>query len=251
MAYKPVKRNDLPIRESHVPKYYWLQEILRHQIQQWEVGHPLPSETELCRFYSVSRTTVRKAIDGLTHEGLVHRLQGKGTYVAHSKMKVQFVQRRMGFFDDMVARGFRVQSRTLEKGVVLPKEQVAAAMELEPQETVLRIVRLRFINDEPILLAETLLPYRLFPDLLNENLEDVSLYSLLATKYGVSIKTGTSWVDAGLATREEAELLNISIGSALLIVSECMRDDMGRAIEYGIARQRADRTQIELSILPT
>jgi GntR family transcriptional regulator len=251
MSSDPLQNEQVPIRKSHVPKYYWLQEILRNQIGGWEVGHPLPSETELCRLYSVSRTTVRKAIDGLTQEGLVQRLQGKGTYVAHSKMKVRFIQRRMGFFEDMVARGFQVQSRTLQKGIITPKEQVAAVLELEAQEKVLRIVRLRFIHNEPILLAETFLPYRLFPDLLHENLEDVSLYGLLAARYGVQIKSGTSWVDAGLANQEEAEKLNIPTGSALLIVSECMRDAQGRAIEYGIAKQRADRTQIELSVLPT
>jgi GntR family transcriptional regulator len=110
---------------------------------------------------------------------------------------------------------------------------------------------LRCIDDEPILLAESFLPNRLFPDLLDEKLDDVSLYTVMATRYGVQIKNGTSWVDAGLANREEAALLNVPVGSALLIVSERMRDEDGHAIEYGIAKQRSDRTQIEISILPT
>lgn len=241
---------DTPDRMPHIPKYYWLQEILRDQISQWEIGHPLPSESELCHTYSVSRTTVRKAIDELVHEGLVHRQQGKGTYVAPSKMKVRFVQRHMGFFEDMVTQGFRVQSRTLEKGLMKPSKQVAAALELEPQERVLRIKRLRSIDDEPILLAESFLPNRLFPDLMDEKLDDVSLYYVMATRYGVQIKNGTSWVDAGLANQEEAALLNVPVGSALLIVSERMRDEDGHAIEYGIAKQRSDRTQIEISIFP-
>jgi GntR family transcriptional regulator len=228
-----------------------LEEILRDQIAQMEAGHPLPSESELCRAYSVSRTTVRKAIDGLVNEGLVYRHQGKGTYTAGLKMRVLFVQRRMGFFEDMETRGFRVQSRTLEKGIVSPPKPVAGAMDLGPHETVIHLKRLRYINDEPILLAETFLPSRLFPDLLEENLEDLSLFNLLGEKYGVNIHAGTSWVDAGLASQGEAKLLEIPAGSALLIVSECMRDENGQAIEYGIARQRSDRTQIEMSILPT
>jgi len=235
---------------SHVPKYYWLQQILRDKIAEWEIGHILPSESELCQTYSVSRTTVRKAIDELVHEGLVHRLQGKGTYVAPSKMKVHFVQRRTGFFEDMVAQGFRVKSHVLEKGVIAPTKQVATTLELEPQEEVIYFVRLRFIDDEPILLAKTFLPYHLFPRLVDENLEDISLYALMAAKYGVQFGNGTSWVDAGLATQEEAGILNIPVGSALLIVSECMRDENGRVIEYGIAKQRSDRTQIEISVLP-
>jgi GntR family transcriptional regulator len=251
MTSHSMQLSDVPDRMTHIPKYYWLQEILRDQISQWEIGHPLPSESELCRTYSVSRTTVRKAIDGLAHEGLVHRLQGKGTYVAPSKMKVRFVQRRIGFFEDMVAQGFRVQSHILEKDVIKPSKQVAAILELDSDERAIRIKRLRFIDDEPILLAETFLPYPKFPYLLNDDLEDRSLYGLMSAKYDVQFGIGTSWVDAGLANQEESALLNVPVGSALLIVSERMLDEDGHAIEYGIAKQRSDRIQIEISILPT
>jgi DNA-binding GntR family transcriptional regulator len=70
MTSNSAQHLDIPDRMPHMPKYYWLHEILREQISQWEIGHPLPSESELCRTYSVSRTTVRKAIDELAHEGL-------------------------------------------------------------------------------------------------------------------------------------------------------------------------------------
>ena len=53
-------------QESPVPRYYQLKEIIREQCASWESGQLIPSELELCQMYSVSRTTVRKALDHLT-----------------------------------------------------------------------------------------------------------------------------------------------------------------------------------------
>lgn len=47
----------------------------------WKVGEKLPSEAELCRRFSVSRSTIRSAIGGLESQGLVESRQGSGTIV--------------------------------------------------------------------------------------------------------------------------------------------------------------------------
>lgn len=63
-------------------KYNEVMEHLRTQILQQSipVGSRLPSEAELMKHFSVSRTTVRQALAELTVEGLVERRQGSGTY---------------------------------------------------------------------------------------------------------------------------------------------------------------------------
>src|SRR5437660_2321569 len=78
-------------QDSSVPRYYQLKEIIREQIASWEPGQLIPSELELCQMYSVSRTTVRKALDHLTQEGLLYRIQGKGTFVAPPTLRERFV----------------------------------------------------------------------------------------------------------------------------------------------------------------
>ncbi|MGI8899989.1 MAG: GntR family transcriptional regulator, partial [Nocardioides sp.] len=42
----------------------------------------IPSERELMTTYDVSRATVRKSIERLIADGLLHRIHGKGTFVA-------------------------------------------------------------------------------------------------------------------------------------------------------------------------
>ena len=60
-------------QDSSVPRYHQLKEIIREQCASWEPGQLIPSELELCQMYSVSRTTVRKALDHLTQ--ILQRVQ--------------------------------------------------------------------------------------------------------------------------------------------------------------------------------
>lgn len=53
--------------------------------KELEVGDKLLSERELCDLYSVSRTTIRKAIDVLVTEGYLNKEAGKGTFVKNNK----------------------------------------------------------------------------------------------------------------------------------------------------------------------
>src|SRR5690554_3593341 len=72
-------------RRSVLPKYYQLELSLRRRVAELPIGTALPAEPELSRQYGISRTTVRQAIDALIVDGLVERIQGKGTFVTGRK----------------------------------------------------------------------------------------------------------------------------------------------------------------------
>jgi DNA-binding GntR family transcriptional regulator len=69
--------------EGETPLWRQLAEILRGQIAAGEYSHGarLPSDTTLVQRYGLARGTVRKAVDTLVSEGLVRRVQGRGTFV--------------------------------------------------------------------------------------------------------------------------------------------------------------------------
>ncbi|MGH3220045.1 MAG: GntR family transcriptional regulator [Streptosporangiaceae bacterium] len=69
--------------ESAVPVYRQVAAILREAIQRgdYRPGRPIPSETRLADEWGISRLTVRKGVRVLVDEGLVHVVQGRGTYV--------------------------------------------------------------------------------------------------------------------------------------------------------------------------
>ncbi|WP_010269834.1 extracellular solute-binding protein [Paenibacillus senegalensis] len=64
--------------------YSKLAQILREQIMSGYIkpGQFLLSENELCKFYGMSRTSVRKALEQLAYEGLIVKKVGQGTIVS-------------------------------------------------------------------------------------------------------------------------------------------------------------------------
>jgi GntR family transcriptional regulator len=75
-------------RNSVVPLYYQLQEILKERIEssEWAPGSTLPAETQLARLYGVSRICVRQALRILEDDREIVRVQGRGTFVAERKI---------------------------------------------------------------------------------------------------------------------------------------------------------------------
>lgn len=70
-------------RDVPIPYYYQLEGYLRRQIQSghWQPNQQVPSEKQLCEYFSVSRTTVRQAVSHLVNEGLLYHVKGRGTFV--------------------------------------------------------------------------------------------------------------------------------------------------------------------------
>lgn len=68
------------------PAYVRIREYVRSQIAQgrWKPNDRLPTEAEFAEQFGISRFPVKKALAGLAEEGVIYRIQGKGSFVAAS-----------------------------------------------------------------------------------------------------------------------------------------------------------------------
>ncbi|MBW2309287.1 MAG: GntR family transcriptional regulator [Deltaproteobacteria bacterium] len=73
--------------EDFKPLYVQLADVLAEHIQQnrLQPGDPIPSENDLIQRYAISRMTVRIAMQRLETEGIIKKIQGRGTFVAEPK----------------------------------------------------------------------------------------------------------------------------------------------------------------------
>jgi len=231
------------------PKYHWLKEIIRSEYATWDPGAPIPSEAELCQLYGVSRTTVRKAIDDLANEGLLYRIQGKGTFVSTTRVRERFVQFTAGFYDDMQTRGIPLRTEVLEQAAVTADQDIASKLRLAPGEPAVKFSRLRFVNNLPFVLSDSFVPQRLFPGVESEQLANASLYGTLREKYGAKLARGTRFVTVAACTDEQSRLLRTPVGSPLLVITGVMYDTVGRPVEAGVAWLRGDFAEIEIEVV--
>jgi GntR family transcriptional regulator len=117
-------------------------------------------------------------------------------------------------------------------------------------DPVVRFVRLRLGNDEPVALETNLVPALLFPDLSEADL-DGSWYALMADRYGIDIISGTAQVEPALPDQRTAELLCIPPTQPCFRIQTVVRDRLGRIVEYGDSVYRGDYYAITVDLLPT
>ena len=236
---------------SPVPYYYQLEEWFREQLASGALqpGQQIPSEAELCQAFRVSRTVVRQALDDLVNEGLLYRRKGKGTFVAKPKIRESLVQKLTGFYQDMVDRGFTPVTHVLEQTVVPASKLLAERLSIPVGDQVIKIDRLRFINNEPLVFVTTYIPYTICPGLLHEDLTNQSLYAVLEEKYGLEIVRGRRTLEAVAASEQDAALLEISPGAPIVLLKSVSYLRDGRPVEYYEAKHRGDRSQFEVELI--
>jgi GntR family transcriptional regulator len=231
------------------PKHARLREALRAQIEALPPDRKIPSEHELCAQYKVSRITVRKALDELIHEGLLYTVQGKGTFVAARKFRIEWAHEMAGFHADMARRGLRVKVRVLEQAIVPGDRCVADELHLRQGDPVVKVARLRFVDEQPFDIATNYTSWAMFPGLEQEDLARGSIYALIRAKYRVQIDHGVRLVEAVACPPDDARLLRVKAGAPLLLIHNTMCDAANRPVEYSIIKRRGDRAQIEIAVV--
>ncbi len=204
---------------SQTPLYLQLTKRLIEQIEtgQLSTGDKLPSERELADALHVSRVTARMAIDILFEKGLVYREKGKGTYVAQPKMRG--VRGFSSFSEDAKARGLKPSSKIIRQELIQVDDKMQQTLKIEPDENAVHLVRVRMVDDKPIALQSTFIPYRICPGIDSLNLTNKSLFAVLREEYFIHPAWTEAIVRARLANSEEAELLQINAGDPVLVVS--------------------------------
>jgi len=223
-------------RNSPLPRYYQLKEIMRERVQsdEWKPGDLIPSERELSEKYGISRMTARQAITELVNEGLFYREQGKGTFVSQRKITQQLI-RLTGFTEDIKARGQKPGTKVLSAQMFPADETTAEKLRIDPGTLIFRLQRLRLADDEPLAIELSQINFKGCERLLEEDLEQNSLYRLLETKYGIPLMEADQELEAGLAGNEEVQLLKISLGRPVLFTRRITYTERNQPIEYAKA----------------
>ena len=197
-------------------------------------GAVLPSERVMSEALSVSRVTVRKALEGLVGSGLLNRRRGSRTEVGPRVEKS--LARLTSFSEDMVSRGLEPGGVWLSKQVTRPGPAEMMALGLANSEQILRLKRIRTADGMPIAIETATVPTRFLtsPDLIAD-----SLYRALADA-GFMPDRAVQRLHSAPATAEDVRLLNCPPNTALLVMERrCFLAD-SQIVEFTETRYRGD-----------
>ncbi len=244
--HRTLKLNALD-KESPVPLYYQLAELIRESILAGDLqpGDKLPGERELSEQAGISRMTARQALSYLVREGIVTVRPGVGTFVAEPK-RTHPVLHLLGFTEEVLRQGGRAHSRVLEQRIIEAPPYVASVLGLAEGDLVIKVTRLRHANDDPILLETTYVPQTLCPGLEEYDLSNSSIYGLMESRYGLTIAGAHQTVEASVANEYELQQFGLARPIGVIVMEGVTYSEDGRAVEYSKAIYRGDRVKFEL-----
>ena len=177
------------------------------------VESQLPTEDALVKRFSVSRTTVRKAIQNLADRGLVEIRRGVGTFVALPKVTQELTE-LTGFVEDMEALGHAATARLVDWAIIPAEESVARHLALTPGSRVMKIRRVRLANGVALSFDETYLPVEIGEKIVTHDLDVEPIFALLEQRYGIPLVEAEYGLEAASAEAEVAARAGCGAGKS-------------------------------------
>lgn len=213
--------------ESAEPLYRQLADKLKKEMDDGILlaGSKLPTENELVETYKVSRVTVRKALDSLTQQGYLERRSGKGTFVAEKKIQRE-LSGVIGFTEMCRMMGCIPGSKVIKLSKEYPSEKDAQQLRISEDSQIVVIERVRSADGVPVVIERCKFPED-FLFLMQENLEDISLYDLIQRKKNIHFSKSVKTLDIVYATSQEGRFLGVTKGYPLLRIESVVEDSTG------------------------
>ncbi|HTO02013.1 MAG TPA: GntR family transcriptional regulator [Microthrixaceae bacterium] len=225
-------------------RYQAIADDLRQRLasEEFTAARVLPSESEMSESYGASRVTIRRALEVLRAEGLVESRQGFGWLVAGEPLR-QDLSRLDTLEAQLSAAGIRSERRILSFGFVRAPEQVNAILGCRD---VLAVRRLNLADGEPFAIVTVWCPEGLGASLSRDDVQRASFLEQLPVELGGATQT----IGAELAEPEVAGLLQVPVGSPVLVAERVTRSTEGKPVlmsEHVIPAHRT-RFVVELPV---
>lgn len=232
-----------------VPLYEQVMEAISDDIKNevFSYGEIIPKENDLCKIYGVSNRTIRRALDILVQGGVLRRVKGKGTYVLYQKIKQEFTHVIRDFNEELLQRGVYPKTEVIEKTIVPSNKNLQEKLKLNKNEKVLKVVRVRYANDEPILVLTTYLPHTRYNFLLQKDFENVSIYDYFKEE-NIKLKRVNRIFEVQKIDKKNAELLTIKPNEPVFYFETMAFTDEDVPIEFSRCIYRGDRNKFIVDI---
>jgi GntR family transcriptional regulator len=243
------KRANALDRSAAIPLYHQIFLQLRDEILsgQRACGSPVATEKELGQTYAVSRITARRALAELAQNRFVARKRRVGTTVIYRPPAKPIEANMDQAVDSLLQLGrlTKVRVRALHEEAASP--WVAEAMRLKPGERVMRAVRVRYLNDEPLGYVISYVPAALAAHVTRSGLAHTPILKLIKNA-GYRLGKATQIVAAILADPVLCRSLAVEPRSAILRITRSVFDPSGKPLLLTIAHYRSDRYQLRLDL---
>lgn len=199
----------------------------------------LPSERELSEMIGVSRTSVRKAINILNYEGVLHTRPHSGTFKTNSKLCINLTELR-SFKEEMAYKNITYTTKVISSQIIEADKSFTKKFNVHLGDPIYELIRLRKLNNKPYLYQIVYLDYKRFNGIESFDFNIHSQYKIMEEVYNVKVSGGIERIGLTYATELETQLLEIPKGTPAFYLSSHNHDNEGRITEYTKQIVRSD-----------
>ncbi len=233
-------------KDEYKPLYAQISDALIDYIKRkgLKPGDPFPSETDIIEKYEVSRTTVRIAFQRLATEGLITKVQGKGTFIAKPKIS-GFIQGIRPLEESLADQGIVISTIPLEVCIRLNPTQVyLKELALPLDSKVFRVFRLKKIGESPLAIENRYMPLDIAEDFSLQDLNEKPLIELLNSRPKTEINRVAYRTHSEILLERHTEILEVPPGTLALIQGATYYNLQDRPVLTGSMIFLADRIEI-------
>ncbi|GGB43303.1 putative HTH-type transcriptional regulator YbgA [Lentibacillus populi] len=225
---------------------YIKEELLdRIKAGKYMPGEKIPTELDLCKDFDVSRTTVRTALNQLTLEGYLSRIQGKGTFVAEQKVKQALSNTIKRYSDQIAVQGKKGIVSLVNISVIPANDMLQHLLDVFVNAPIQRIERVRKADGEPTQYEIAYIPWDVAPGIARKHAES-SLYASLSDNFDVRIAKTTETIEIALADERTSKHLNCEEGMPCFYMETIAEDKKGNKVEFSRSYFRGDKTNFTI-----
>jgi GntR family transcriptional regulator len=220
-----------------IPRYLQIADDIRRELRG--EGEQIASEHALCSRYKVSRPTIRQALDVLVQEGRIYRHAGRGTFstavTGDPRLRV------IGSVDDMISLAEENWFKVVSKDLMRVPPNIAQALKIPPGSMAYRVIGVRHSEHGPFQHVTGWVPEAIGKKIIHDDVSKTSLVGLIERNLGMEARFLEQTVNAALAPRQVAELLDVRPRTPLLLFERTYIAANGDPLEHAVTYQTGRR----------
>lgn len=225
------------------PLYLQVRDFIERKIKSKEFlpGMAIPSTNEFARLLGINRLTVNAAFEGLVDEGILKRVQGKGSFVVGKKI-AHNLEKLQGFNQTVNGHSIELSIKVLKKYKRVAGKYYAHKFGIKENDLLYYIERLYYIDNSPSSVLETLVLDKIVPKIEGIDLSVFSLNEVYGF-YGINLKKGIQTLELVNLDHKEAKLLDLSDNDDALMIDSSIFDKNNNLIEISINYTKSELSE--------
>lgn len=200
----------------------------------------LPDERSLAEQYNVSRSSVKRALNKMSNEGIIFKKRGSGTFINPLYLKNESIFNyeegsNLGISDNFRLKGKKPQTKILDFQVIKPTSELQRDLFLSPEDFVYKIIRLRLFEDEPFMIETGYIPIKILPKLSRTQLES-SIFAYIQFELNQTASKSFMSIYAEPSTSEDQNLLKLKENEPVSVMEGIFFLDNGTPFEFSQMR---------------